>query len=698
MPMTTTMTRRILRIAACLVLLAAMTPAVPRAEEGMWTFDHFPSKAVAQKYGFTPTQAWLDHVRSASLRIAGGCSASFISPQGLVMTNHHCVVECVEQLSTPQQNLVTNGFNAKGLGDERACPAFELDQLIGIRDVTARVKGALAGKTGNQANLALHATEAQLQQSCGGQDTHVRCDVVSLYHGGVYALYDYKRYTDVRLVFAPEYAIGQFGGDPDNFNFPRFDFDIGLLRAYEGGKPVASPEYLHWSPNGSTDSELVFVPGNPGSTNRELTISQLEYVRDQQFPRELPVLGEFRGQLTQFVQRGPEQAREAHEILFFVENQFKADQGRDFALLDPRFFAQKVAAERALRAAVAKNPTLQREYGAAWEQMAAIQRLRAQVEPRFGAIDNFAFQMGLLGDAFTLVQAAEERTKPNSQRLPEYTDQGLVAMQQELFAPIPVFKDLETLQLAFALTLIRRDLGTDDPLVRKILGGESPEQLADRLVSGTSLGDPAVRKKLYDGGQAAIAASTDPMIRFAAGIDPDIRSIRKDYEARIEAPTRDAASRIARARFAILGTSVYPDATFTARISYGSVKGFDNAMGQFVQPYTTMGGLFDRATSAPPYALPQSWLDAKPSLNLSTPMNLATTNDIIGGNSGSPLIDKNANVIGLIFDGNIFSLGGDYGYDPAQNRAVSLDSRAILEGLSKVYHLDRIVTEIQNAR
>ena len=695
--MTMNMTRRLLRVAAASIVLAAATPAVPRADEGMWTFDHFPSKAVAQKYGFAPTQAWLDHVRSASLRIAGGCSASFISPQGLVMTNHHCVVECVEQLSTGAQNLVTDGFSAKGLGDERACPAFELDQLVGIRDVTARVKGALAGKTGDQANVALRAVSAQLQQSCGGQAA-VRCDVVSLYHGGVYALYDYKRYSDVRLVFAPEYAIGQFGGDPDNFNFPRYDFDIGLLRAYENGKPVASPEYLKWSPNGSTDGELVFVPGNPGRTSRELTISQLAYVRDQQFPRELPVLAEFRGQLTQFQQRGPEQAREAHEILFFVENQFKADQGRDFALLDPRFFGQKMAAERSLRAAVAKNPTLQREYGSAWDQMAAIQRLRAQVEPRFGAIDNFAFQMGLLGDAFTLVQAAEERTKPNSQRLPEYTDQALVALQQELFAPIPVFKDLETLQLAFAFTLIRRDLGTDDPLVRKVLGGESPDQLAQRLVSGTTLGDPAVRKQLYDGGQAAIAASTDPMIRFAAALDPDVRSTRKDYEARIEAPTRAAAERIARARFAILGTSVYPDATFTARISYGAVKGFDDSLGQFVRPYTTMGGLFDRATSAPPYALPQSWLDAKASLNLATQMNLATTNDIIGGNSGSPLIDKNANVIGLIFDGNIFSLGGDYGYDPAQNRAVSLDSRAILEGLSKVYHLDRIVTEIQNAR
>ncbi len=688
---------RLLRFVACLIVLATFTVASPRAEEGMWTFDHFPSKAVAQKYGFAPTQAWLDHVRSASLRIAGGCSASFVSPQGLVMTNHHCVVQCVEQLSTPQQNLVENGFSAKALGDEKQCPAFELDQLVGIRDVTSVVKAATAGKSGDASNLALRAAEAKLQQSCGSQ-ANVRCDVVSLYHGGIYALYNYKRYSDVRLVFAPEYAVGQFGGDPDNFNFPRWDFDIGLLRAYENGQPVASPEYLRWSKNGSTAGELVFVSGNPGQTQRQLTVSQLTYIRDRQLPQELPLLAEFRGLLEEFQKRGPEQAREAHEFLFFVENDFKAEQGRDLALLDPKFFATKVAEERQLRAAVAKNPALQREAGSAWEEIAAIQKLRAQLAPRFDAIDNFGFQFGLLGDAFTLVRAAEERTKPNGQRLPEYTDQALVGVQQELAAPIPVFKDLETLMLDFALTVMRRDLGTDDPLVRKVLGNESPTQLAERLVAGTSLGDPAVRKKLYDGGQAAITASTDPMIVFALAIDPDIRAIRKDYEARIDAPTRVAAERIARARFAVLGTSVDPDATFTARLSYGTVKGFENARGQYVQPYTTMGGLFDRATGAPPYALPQSWLTAKPSLDLATPMNLATTNDIIGGNSGSPLIDKNASVIGLVFDGNIFSLGGDFGYDPTDNRSVSVDSRALLEGLSKVYHLDRIVAEIESAR
>ena len=667
-----------------------------RADEGMWTFDNFPSRTVAAKYGFAPSQDWLNHVRLASLRIAGGCSASFISPEGLVMTNHHCVVECVEQISTPKDNFVDDGFIAKTDAEERKCPAFELDQLVEIRDVTKDVQGAIAGKTGHEANRALHAKEAELQQSCGSGE-NVRCDVVSLYHGGVYDLYHYKRYTDVRLVFAPEYAEAQFGGDPDNFNFPRFDFDIGLLRAYERGKPASSPEYLRWSGDGSKDGELVFVSGNPGGTSRELTNAQLAFERDTFFPYLMPVLAEYRGLLEEFRTRGPEQAREANEDLFFVENSFKAYVGRQGALLDPQFFATKVEEEKKLRAATDADPKLAGDVSA-WGDIAKIQQLRNQLFVRNVTLSGRTFRSGLLGYAVTLVRAAAERAKPNSDRLPEFTDQALVAVQQELSAPVPIYKDIEELDLTFSFTRIRRDLGTDDEFVKKMLGKESPEQLAQGLVNGTRLEDPKVREELYKGGQRAVEASTDPMIRFAASINPDLLAVRKDYEARVDAPTRAAAERIAKARFAVYGTSVDPDATFTARLSYGTVKGFDNAEGKFVQPFTTMGGLFERATGAPPYKLPESWLKAKGSLNLSLPMNLSTTNDIIGGNSGSPLINKEAKVVGLIFDGNIFSLGGDYGYDAKQNRAVAVDSHALLEGLRKVYHLDRVVDEIDAAR
>ncbi len=677
------------------VLLCAAWTQLARADEGMWTFDNFPSKVVGEKYGFTPSQAWLDHVRLSSLRIAGGCSASFISPQGLVMTNHHCVVDCVEEISTPKQNFVDDGFVAKKEAEERKCPAFELDQLVEIRDVTAEVQGAMAGKTGDAANKALHAKEAELQQSCGS-DASVRCDVVALYHGGVYDLYHYKRYNDVRLVFAPEFWVAQFGGDPDNFNFPRFDFDIGLLRAYEGGKPAASPDYLRWSKNGSKDGDLVFVSGNPGGTSRQLTMAELDFLRDKVFPFVLPESAEFRGELEQFMTRGAEQAREANDDLFFTENSFKANVGRQGALLDGQFMAIKREQENKLRAAVAADPKIAGD-ASAWDQIAQIETVRAQLYTRRTKLTDRRFRSGLLGWAMTLVRAATERGKPNTERLPEFTDQSLVHVQQDLSAAVPVYKDLEELDLAFLLTTIRRDLGTDDPFVRKMLGKESPEELAHRLISETHLEDPKLRMELYNGGESAVAKSNDPMILFAAAINGDLLAVRKEYESRVDAPTRTATERIAKARFAVYGTSVDPDATFTARLSYGSVKGFEDAEGKFVEPYTTMGGLFERATGAIPYKLPESWVKAKSSLNLSLPMNLSTTNDIIGGNSGSPLIDREANVIGLIFDGNIFSLGGDFGYDAKQNRAVAVDSRALLEGLNKVYHFQRVVEEIEAA-
>lgn len=680
---------------AILLIILSFSIAL-QADEGMWTFDNFPSSKVAKEYGFNPSQAWLDHVRLASLRIAGGCSASFISPYGLVMTNHHCVVECLQQLSSARDDLSQKGYIAKTQAEERKCPDFELDQLVKITDVTTDVHSALSGKTGHDANKALDAKRAELQQSCG-TDKSFRCDLVSLYHGGIYKLYRYKRYNDVRLVFAPEFSVAQFGGDPDNFNFPRFDFDVSLVRAYENDKPLSSPEYLHWSPNGTKDGDLVFVSGNPGGTSRELTMSQLAFLRDTIFPFRIPEISELRGQLEEFITHGPEQSREASDDLFFLENTFKVYYGRQAALLDPQFMAQKQQAEDSLRNSAAKDPKLAGDL-AAWKEIAEIQRVRKELYPRYMVTMGFARQSNLLSQAINLVRAAEERTKPNTERLPEYTDQALVNLQQEISAPIPIFKDLEKLNLALLFSQMRRDLGVDDPFVQKVLGKDSPEQLAERLVNGTQLNDPKVRESLYQGGQSAIASSQDPVIRFVAGIDPDLLAIRKEYEAKVDAPTRAAAERIAKARFAIYGTTIYPDATFTARLSFGAVKGFQDAQGKFVTPYTTIGGLFQRATGAPPFDLPQSWLDAKSSLDLSTPMNLSTTNDIIGGNSGSPLIDQNANVVGLIFDGNIFSLGGDYGFDAAKNRAVAVDSRALLEGMKKVYHLDRIVSEIEAAR
>ena len=684
-----------MRFAYAIAVFLCLTVSAAVADEGMWTFDNFPTAKVASAYGFMPSAAFLEHLRKASVRIAGGGSASFISPQGLVMTNHHCVVECVGQLSTAQRDYVPSGFYAKMEPDERACPNFELDQLTSIENVTAAIQGATAGKSGEAAQKALHAAEAVAQQSCG-KDPAVRCDVVSLYHGGVYDLYRYKRYSDVRLVFAPEYSVAQFGGDPDNFNFPRYDFDIGILRAYENGKPAATPDYLKWSADGSKAGDLVFVSGNPGGTSRELTVSQLAYTRDISFPIVLPYLAELRGILEQFGRQGPEQTREVKETLFYTENSFKALTGQQQALNDPAFFASKVTQEQQLRARVAANPELQAAYGSAWDDIANVQTLRQQLAPRYNALSRIGGSAELFEDARTLVRAAAERSKPNGERLPEYTDQGLVLIEQQLTAAAPIYPNYEEVALAYSLSQMRRTLGTDDTLVKKVLGSESPESLAHRLVGGTKLADPAVRKALLAGGEAAIDASTDPLIVFAKRIDPDSRAVRRDFEARVDAPSRSAAERIAKARFAVYGTSVNPDATFTLRLSYGTVKGFD-ANGTPVAPYTNVRGLFDRASGAPPYALPESWLAAKAALSGATPMNLATTNDIIGGNSGSPLVDRQGRVVGLIFDGNIYSLGGNFGYDASRNRSVAVDSRALLAGLRKVYHADRIVTEIEAA-
>jgi len=685
--------RRLSLLALAGLLTFGSLASFASGDEGMWTFDKFPVAKVKHAYGFTATPAFLDHLRKAALR-SPGCTASFISPDGLVMTNHHCVLGCVAALSTAQKNLIDNGFIAPRREDEQRCPNFDVNQLVAITDVTARIHAATAGKTGADANAALRAATVGVQQSCGSDQT-VRCDLVSLYHGGVYDVYRYKHYDDVRLVFAPEFAVAQFGGDPDNFNFPRFDLDVGIVRAYENGKPAASPDYLRWSENGSKAGELVFVPGNPGGTSRELTISELTYERDYGLPAAVAQLEELRGIYEEFARRGPEQAREVNETLFGLENGIKVQSGRRLALVEPAFFAAKVAEEKRLRAAVAAKPALRAD-ASAWTEIERVQALRASVARRQGAATGAT--RGLLGTAITLVRAAAERPKPNAQRLPEFTDQALPRLARAMSTATPVFSDLQQVQIAFGLSKLRETLGTDDPLVKAFLGTESPDQLAHRLVAGTKLGDPAARKALYDGGADAIAASTDPMIVFARAIDPQLRALQKDAEDRIAAPSRAAAERIAHARFAVYGTSIDPDATFTLRLSYGTVKGFANQSDAQVPPYTTIGGLFERATGAAPYVLPKSWLDAKPALDLTVPMNLSTTNDIIGGNSGSPLVNARGEIIGLIFDGNIFSLGGDYGYDPVRNRAIAVDSRALLEAFSKVYHADALVAEIRAAR
>lgn len=686
--------RRSLPFGLVLGMLIAHSSHAARADEGMWTFDAVPAAAIGQAYGFTPTPALLDTLRLSALRLGDGCTASFVSPHGLVMTSHHCVADCVALASTAQINYVELGFTAKHAADERRCANFEVDQLVRIEDITKSLTAGLPRVNGQPDPMALEAARTLAIRHCG-KDAAVKCEVVSLFGGAVYDLYHYRRYTDVRLVFAPEFAIAQFGGDAAIFDFPRYDFDIGLLRAYDNrGRPVASPDYLHFSDRGSTAGELVFTAANPGPTQRRLTTAELEFERRYRYPEEIPQLAEYRGILERFSAREAERGRETTGTLYAVQNALRQEAGEQRRLEDPEFMARRIDEETRLRSSVAANPLLQASDGSAWDDLTALQVLRAHLYPSYAAVRSETFDSGLLGVARLLVRAAAERAKPDAHRSPEYSDASIIGLRAQLAEPVPSDASLEEVALAFGLTRLRDTLGASDPLVQRFLEKDSPIGLAHRLVSGTKLGDPAVRLALFDGGQAAIDASTDPMIAYAKYIDEEIRTVGKDYQTRVVVPTLAATQRIANARYAVYGSSVDPDGTYTLRFNYGTIAGFD-ANGTPVKPYTTFGGLFDGATASPPYALPASWIAAKPALDSSTPMNVATTIDGVGGDSGRPLVDREGRVIGLISGGNANSLGAVFGFSADLDRAVALDSRAILAGLGKVYHADRIVLEIE---
>ncbi|WP_299688643.1 S46 family peptidase [Hydrocarboniphaga sp.] len=683
-----------------IAISAAMLSTISaHAAEGMWTMDRLPLKAMRAKYGFAPDQAWINHSQRSSLRLAGGCSGSFVSPDGLVMTNHHCVRECVQQLSTATKDYVEEGFYAKTGKDEVMCPTIELNRLDAISDITARVKKATAGLSGAAFSKAQKAESSKIEAECVGDDeARTRCDVVELYHGGVYDLYRYHRYQDARLVFAPEESIAFFGGDPDNFNFPRYDLDIGLLRAYEDGKPAKVDDYFPFSANGAEAGEMTFTLGHPGRTQRLLTVAQLDRARDADLIPRLLSLSEIRGTLNQYATESAEAARTSKTQRFGVENSLKALGGQLEALLDPAIFAMKRAQEAELRAYVRQNPKRQAEYGSAWDEIAAAQQTYRTFETPYKLIENGG---GLMSDYFRmarmLVRGAAERAKPNGERLREYTDAALPTMTQKLFSSAPIYPELENVTLAYSLTRMRATLGADDAFVHELLGKLAPEAMAKNRIAGTRLGDPAVRKALWDGGQAAIDASTDPFILLARQVDPRARELRKRYEDEVEAVEQKNTEKLAQARLAKYGTGVYPDATFTLRLSYGEVKGWDEK-GKPVPPFTNIAGAFDRATDFDPFKLPASWTTAKDQLDGEQRFDFVTDNDIIGGNSGSPMINRKGEVVGLVFDGNIRSLGGAYWFDEAHNRTVAVHSGAILEALKKVYGASRIADEIAAAR
>jgi hypothetical protein len=680
-----------------LLLVAFILAAVPAwADEGMWTTDAFPADVVAKTYGFGPDRAWLDRVRLSSLRLARGCSAAFVSPFGLVQTNHHCASTCIEQLSTAGRDLIAAGFYARAARDEVRCPDVEVNQLVAVTDVTARVKRAVAGKDGSAFAAAMKAVRAAIANRCSSDAEAVRCDVVDLYHGGRYHLYKYRRYQDVRLVLAPEKAIAFFGGDPDNFEFPRYNLDFTYLRVYVDGAPLDTrANYLRYAARDVEPGDLTFTSGHPGSTNRLDTVEQLVFHRDVTLPREIFQQSELRGILTEFRTKGDEQARITTGMLFRVENSLKAKKGQFAALVDGAVMARRAEAERKLRAAVAADPRLQAHYGGAWDAIARVLDRYRTMRDRFVFTEgDEGFRSRLFGHAKTLVRHAAERTKPDEERLREHTEASFPTLRQSLLSRAPIYPELEKLTLTFSLTKLRETLGPDDPFVRKVLGQKSPAQRAVELVDGSRLADAELRRQLLDGGQAGIDASNDPMILLARALDPDLRALRKDYEDNVEAPLTKYSGEIADAIFRVYGTSTYPDATFTLRLSYGSVKGYHEGDKDIV-PITRLGGVFERATGVYPFDLPPSWIAARAGLDPETPFNFTTTNDVIGGNSGSPVINRAGEVVGLIFDGNIHSLGADFGYDGDKSRAIAVNVGVLLETLAKVYHADRIIEELR---
>jgi hypothetical protein len=668
-------------------LLLAALPA--RADEGMWLYNDFPSADVKAKYGFAPDATWLDTARLASVRLAGGCSGSFVSAQGLVLTNHHCASECIHQLSTATDDKMQTGYLAKTAADEVKCPEIEINQLAGITDVTARLAQATAGKAGADFGEAQKAEMTRIEGECA-EGGRWRCDVVTLFQGGAYHLYRYKRYQDVRLVFAPEFRIAFFGGDPDNFTFPRYDLDMSMLRVYEDGKPAKTPQFFAMDPKGPKDGDLTFVSGHPGRTQRLMTIAQLEFLRDVAFPARLVRLAEMRGLLIQYGKQSPEAARISQETLFFVENSYKAILGEWRALTDPVQMRRKIDDEEALKLFVNDASKV-----AAWDGIAKAEAGFRDFYDAWYLLENGAgFSSDLFQFARMLVRGADERAKPDDQRLREYTEGALPALTQRLFSTAPVYPDFEEAMMAFSLTKLRELLTADDPVVRKVLGSESPESLAKAAVRGTKLADGALRKALWDGGKAAVDASDDPMIRLAKAVDADARAIRKRYDDDVDSVIRRNAEVIAKAHFQAAGKQTYPDATFTLRLSYGAAKSYVDK-GRTIPPLTRIAGAFQRHTGQDPFALPQSWLDARKKLDPKASMNVATTNDIIGGNSGSPMFNRKLQLVGLIFDGNLQSLGGAFWFDESVNRAVAVTSQAILEALQKVYHADRLVGELK---
>ena len=692
-------TRLLISLSAALCCSPALLPAPVQADDGMWLFNDPPRQQLKKNYGFDLTDQWLDHVQKSSVRFNSGGSGSFVSPDGLVLSNHHVGADCLQKLGDKDHNYLRDGFHARTLAEEKRCHDLELNVLMSIQDVTERVNAAVKpGIAAEEAFRARRSVMAEIEKESLDK-TGLRSDVVTLYQGGKYHLYRFKKYTDVRLVFAPEQQIAFYGGDPDNFEYPRFDLDVCFFRAYENDKPAKIEHYLKWSAAGATDNELIFVSGHPGRTSRLLTMAELAYTRDRQIPFRLRQLNRLEVLMMSYSGRSEENARRAKEDLFSVQNSRKAFIGRIGGLLDPVLMGKKQADEQKLRDAVARDPKLA-DIAGAWEKIAAAQKAIAEIALDYNVLEaGSGFNSELFGIARALLRVADESPKPNGERLREFVDSARESFEFQLFSTKPIYDEFEILKLADSLTFLTELKGHDSDTVKKIFAGKSPRERAAELILGTKVKDVAMRRNLYKGGKASVDSAKDPLIELARTIDTEARALRKTIETQTEIK-QQAHAQIGKARFAVQGTSSYPDATFTLRLAYGQVKGYQES-GKNIPYETTFAGLYERAAeqrNQPPFDLPPTWVKNKKKLDLRTPFNFVSTADIIGGNSGSPVINKNAEFVGIIFDGNLQSLVLDYAFSDEVARAVSVHSRSITEALRKVYGANDVADELTGKR
>jgi hypothetical protein len=673
----------------CLTAILATSLSDAHGDEGMWLFNDLPVGLLKERYGFEPSPEWAEHLMKSSVRFNVGGSASFISSTGLVLTNHHVGSDTLFKLSTPERNIMEVGFLAKTPDQELKAPDLELNQLVNIKDVTDVVKASVTdGMSTEQAVAARRAVIAKIEKEAL-DESGLKSTVTTLYGGGRYHLYQYKKYTDVRLVWAPETAIAFFGGDADNFEYPRYCLDATIFRVYEDGKPAKIEHFLRWSANGPEENEVAFVSGNPGRTSRIFTMDALKYQRDLNLPYIMANLRRQEILLQQYALRGKENARRARDELFGVQNSRKARLGMLAGLQDPQVLADKAAAEAKLREIIAADPKL-KALGSAWDTIAETTKKRASLLGKSVAINSQLYNIAL-----ELVQMAEEDQKPSGERLPEFSDAGRESLLQQLYSEAPIYTDLDQTLLGDSIAKTLEQRGFDDPVCQKILAGKSPADRAAELISGTELLSVEARRKIAAGGIQAINDSKDPMIMLAKIVNPPIRRIRSITD-QLDEQDKQAYALIAEAKFATQGTSAYPDATFTLRLAFGPVKGYEQD-GQQIPAWTNVGGAFEHEKQhegQADYKLPESWKKAESKLSKTTPFNFVSTADIIGGNSGSPVVNKAGELVGLIFDGNVQSLSGNYVYTDKQARSVSVHSSAIREALQVVYGADNIVKEL----